>query len=253
MEKDCFKNLNRIEFVITYACTGNCKHCSEGDHQKDGEYIDRRKAVELINTIAKQYNIKSLMTFGGEPLLHPNIVCAIHSAARAMNIPKRQLITNGYFSKEENKIKQVANDLVQSGVNDILVSVDAFHQETIPLELVMKFVKELQALKTRIRMQPAWLVDKSHNNPYNNKTKDILEMFKGEGIEENDGNIILPSGNARKYLSEYYDLSKEYKSPYTVNPYDVDTISINPDGKFLNGNIYHQSILEIMDGYQKSL
>lgn len=24
------KNLNRIEFVVTRACTGKCKHCSEG-------------------------------------------------------------------------------------------------------------------------------------------------------------------------------------------------------------------------------
>ena len=41
------------------------------------------------------------MTFGGEPLLYPETVCKIHSAAKEMNIPKRELITNGYFSKGE--------------------------------------------------------------------------------------------------------------------------------------------------------
>ena len=34
------KNLNRIEFVVTYACTGMCKHCSESDHKSCGERID---------------------------------------------------------------------------------------------------------------------------------------------------------------------------------------------------------------------
>ena len=251
--KDCFKNLNRIEFVITYACTGNCIHCSEGDHKREGICIDKTKAIEIVNTVAEKYNIQSLMTFGGEPLLHPEMVCAIHSAAKEMNIPKRQLITNGYFSKNVNKITQIANDLVQSGVNDILVSVDAFHQETIPLEPVMIFVKELKRLGVGTRMQPAWLVDMKNDNPYNIKTREILNQFKLEGIEENNGNIILPSGNARRYLSEYFDLNKEYKSPYAVDPYDIDTISVNPDGKLLGGNIYEQHILDIMDIYQKSL
>ena len=26
------KNINRIEFVVTMACTGKCKHCSQGSH-----------------------------------------------------------------------------------------------------------------------------------------------------------------------------------------------------------------------------
>lgn len=40
------KNLQRIEFVITYACTGRCKHCSEGEHTALGEHINAEKARE---------------------------------------------------------------------------------------------------------------------------------------------------------------------------------------------------------------
>ena len=250
---NCFDNLNRIEFVITYACTGNCIHCSEGEHKREGEYIKSKKAVEMIGAVVQKYRIESLMTFGGEPLLYPETVCAIHSAAKVAGIPKRQLITNGFFSQKENRIKQVANSLVESGVNDILVSADAYHQETIPLQPIMIFVKEIHRLGVRVRMQPAWLVDKDDDNPYNIKTKIILKKFKDEGIEENGGNIILPAGNARKYLSEYFDLEKEYKSPYAVNPYYIDTVSVNPNGSVLNGNIYEQDISTIMDKYQKSL
>lgn len=32
------KNLNRIEFVVTMACTGRCIHCSEGEHKSGGEH-----------------------------------------------------------------------------------------------------------------------------------------------------------------------------------------------------------------------
>ena len=57
------KNLNRIEFVVTLACTGKCKHCSEGEHISNGMHIDGVIATNTIHEICKNYNIQSLMTF----------------------------------------------------------------------------------------------------------------------------------------------------------------------------------------------
>lgn len=93
------KNLNRIEFVVTMACSGKCRHCSQGSHIS-GDHIDGTLAEQAIYEICKNYKIKSLMTFGGEPLLYPETVCQIHSAAGKMNIPHRELITNGYFTRQ---------------------------------------------------------------------------------------------------------------------------------------------------------
>ena len=100
------RNLNRIEFVVTYACTGRCKHCSEGEHKRQGEYIDGEAAAEAVYKTAEKYKMDSLMTFGGEPLLYPDVVCNIHKAGKEAGIPKRQLITNGFFSKENEKIEE---------------------------------------------------------------------------------------------------------------------------------------------------
>ena len=137
------KNLNRIEFVVTSACTGNCKHCSQGEH-KSSENIDKNLAADAVRKISHEYKINSVMTFGGEPLLYSDTVCVIHSMARKMNIPNRQLITNGYFSKNSDKIKLVAEELIDCGANDILISVDAFHQETIPLNIVKRFAENMK-------------------------------------------------------------------------------------------------------------
>ena len=60
------------------------------------------------------------MAFGGEPLLYPETVYAIMKSALKMNIQKRQVITNGYFSCDASKIRGVAEKLAQSGVNDLL-------------------------------------------------------------------------------------------------------------------------------------
>lgn len=82
------KNLNRIEFVVTMACTGKCKHCSEGEHTNCRGHIDTALAVKSIREICGQYKIESLMTFGGELLIYPEVVCAIHKMATEMGIKK---------------------------------------------------------------------------------------------------------------------------------------------------------------------
>ncbi|MCH5350206.1 MAG: radical SAM protein [Oscillospiraceae bacterium] len=244
------KNINRIEFVITYACSGRCKHCSEGDHISSGDNINGNKAAEIVRKIAESYDINSLMTFGGEPLLYPETVYIIHAAARDMGIPKRQIITNGFFSRDTEKIQSVAQGIVHNGVNDVLLSVDAFHQETIPIEQVKEFAGAvMEAGIPRLRVHPAWLVSTDADNPYNNRTREILSEFQSMGIEISEGNVIFPSGNALKYLGEYFDPDILHENPYEEDPLDIRTVSVSPNGDVLGGNVYRTDILKILDKY----
>ena len=247
---NCFENLNRVEFVVTYDCTGNCKHCSEGDHPYTGVHLEENIA-DVLYKIKKEYNITSVMTFGGEPLLYPDTVCAIHAAATELGIEKRQLITNGFFSKDTDVIKAVARKLSKCGVNDILLSVDAFHQETIPLDTVKKFAFEIKDCGLNIRTSPAWLVSRMDENPYNIKTSEIVEEFKSMGINEGSGNVIFPEGNALKYLKEYFDQEKEYTNPYEENPEDVRSVSIEPDGTLFGKSSCEEDIIDILESYKK--
>ncbi|MBP3387563.1 MAG: radical SAM protein [Clostridia bacterium] len=242
------KNINKIEFVITYACTGRCKHCSEGEHTPCGEHIDPQIAADAVRKIAREYDIKTVMTFGGEPLLHTDAVYEIMNAAKELNVPRRQVITNGYFSKNADQIREVAVRLAKCGVNDLLLSVDAFHQETIPLETVRAFATEAKKNGIPIRLQPAWLVSARDDNPYNRKTREILDSFADMGISENDGNVIFPEGNALKYLAEYFT-DELPDNPYAENPRDVRCVSFSPDGDVLGGNVYERDIMEIINDY----
>lgn len=243
------KNLNRLEFVVTYACTGRCRHCSEGDHTDCGIHIDADAAAKAVLELAGAYQLTSLMTFGGEPLLYPDAVYAIHEAAREAGIPKRQLITNGFFSKNPAKIKEVCDSLADCGVNDVLLSADAFHQEFIPLDPVREFASGLRKRGVPLRMQPAWLVSRDDRNPYNRRTNEILAEFDAMGIPQNDGNVIFPSGNALKYLAGYFDTDQAYSNPYEDDPFDLRTVSVEPDGRTLDGCIYETGIVQILDQY----
>lgn len=242
------KNLNRIEFVVTTACTGKCKHCSQGEHRSN-DRIDKDLVSDAVRKIIKEYNIESVMTFGGEPLLCHETVCEIHKTAREMNTPQRQLITNGYFSKDFGRIKYVAQKIIESGINEILLSVDAFHQETIPLEYVKVFANEVNVSDVKLQVHPAWLVSADDDNPYNNETKKILAGFRQMGIEASEGNVIFPSGNALKYFGEYFDLSKEIKNPYQEDPTDIRAICFSANGDILGSNIYKRDIIDILNTY----
>ena len=247
--KEYFKNLNKIEFVVTYACTGSCKHCSEGDHNACGERIDPGIAADAVRKIAKEYDIKTVMAFGGEPLLHPEAVYAIISTAKEMGVLKRQVITNGFFTSDSAKMREVVARLSECGVNDLLLSVDAFHQETIPLDVVRSFAIEAKKCGIPIRLQPAWLVSPADHNGYNDKTREILDSFCDTGIAIGDGNIVFAEGNALKYLSKYF-FSEKPENPYTEDPCDVKCISFEPNGTVLGGNVYKEDVIEIMKRYK---
>ena len=242
------KNLNKIDFVVTYACTGRCKHCSEGEHTSCGERIDSQIAADAVRKIAAEYDIKTVMTFGGEPLLYTDAVYAIMTAAKELNIPKRQVITNGYFSKSADKIREVAERLAACGVNDLLLSVDAFHQETIPLDVVKQFAEEAKKRGIPIRLQPAWLVSVTDNNPYNIKTREILGNFANMEIPVGEGNIIFPEGNALKYFAEYF-MDELPENPYKDDPCNAKCISFEPNGDVLGGNVHERDIMEIIKDY----
>ena len=249
MKNPYLKNLKKIEFVVTYACTGRCKHCSEGDHVVCGDHIDPIVAADAVRKIAAEYDVSTVMAFGGEPLLYPDAACAIMEAAKDMNVPKRQIITNGYFSKNPEMIRKTAKRLYEVGVNDVLLSVDAFHQEYIPLNIVQKFAAELCALGVRVRLQPAWLVSPADFNPYNQNTRALLESFRGMGLSVNEGNVVFPEGNAKKYLADYFT-SVIPANPYVEDPYDVKCISFAPNGDVLGGNVYECDMMTLIDCYR---
>lgn len=248
MRNPYLKNLNKIEFVITDACTGNCKHCSQGDHSKHGGAIDRAIAVDAVQKIAARYSIKTVMTFGGEPLLYPDVVCAIMKTARELNIPHRQVITNGYFTRNADVMENVARQLALCGVNDLLLSVDAFHQETIPLDAVKMFAANAKSCGIPIRLSPAWLVSPTDDNPYNRKTRKLLAAFAEMNIPRGEGNVVFPEGNAPKYLGEYLK-DGIFENPYVEDAHDVRCVSFSSCGDVFGENVYQKEVMKILDGY----
>jgi len=259
-----YMKINRIEFIVTWQCGGRCKHCQIGAQiNKSGSHyhIQTDYAVEAIRKLSTVFGISSVMTFGGEPLYYPDVVAAIHRAATECGVETRQIITNGYFTNSAKKSESVSQALVTAGVNNLLLSVDAFHQEHIPLKPVLQFAKDIVKAKLPgAFLYPAWLVAEEDENPYNIKTREILERFRDISIHVSRGNHVFLGGNAAAFLGKYFesekiDLTVDCGSMPYCDPLDIITsISIVPNGDFMVcgfvvGNIYQDDILDIVAGY----
>lgn len=263
MENSKYLQIDRIEFLTTYHCSGRCKHCSVGKqlNRPGPHHVPVEESVGAIRWLAGHYSVQSIMTFGGEPLLYPEAVCALHSAATDCGIPTRQLITNGFFTKDPGRIRQVARELVSAGVNDILLSVDAFHQERIPLGPVLEFARCVMGIAPDvIQLQPSWVVNETCDNPWNLRTKEVLAAFRPLDVPVSRGDDIFMAGNAVDNLAEYYpaprlDMEERCGSqPYTEPLDRITSLSIEPNGNvsacvFPIGNLCQESMAKIAARY----
>jgi len=258
-----FMDIKRIEIIITWQCGGNCKHCQMGDKiNKRGSHrhVLSNYVVEVVRKLSTAYEITSIMTFGGEPLYYPEVTATIHKAATECGIKTRQLITNGYFTNSAEKSGIVANTLANAGVNNLLLSVDAFHQEHIPFEPVYQFACDtINAKIPGFCLHPAWLVNAEHQNPYNIKTKELLKRFSDLPIEVSKGNDIWLVSHAAANLSEYYEctvlnLSEDHATEPCLYPLAVENLTIFPSGDievcgFVIGNIYEEDVNDVIARY----
>jgi hypothetical protein len=259
-----FQHLHRLEFSVTYRCNAHCKHCQVGEDKRASRpaAIDGELAARIVHRVASAYQLRSLMTFGGEPLLYPDIVCAIHAAATQEGIPHRSIITNAGVPHSEAAFCEVAHRLAESGVNSIDVSVDAFHQEHIAVEVVASNVRALaDAGIGELVWNPCWVVSKEHDNPWNRRTRDILATLAYLPAREDAGNTVQPKGHALESLADYLPPKVPLPSgtcgdmPYTDPLDEIGCVSIEPDGgvsvceDLIIGNAAQQDILEILNGY----
>ena len=146
-------------------------------------------------------------------------------------------------------------------MNDVLISVDVFHQETIPLKPVRIFAKAVKlAGIEKARFSPAWVVNEAFDCPENTRTREILALLADTGLPVGSGNDIFMAGDAIDNLRHYYppaslDTADHCGSmPYTEPLTNQTSLSIEPDGNvtacgFVIGNVTREPMQAIVDRY----
>jgi hypothetical protein len=234
-----YLNIDRIEFIITYRCNSHCQHCYVRKDQRLSipNALKPEMAVDFMRQVTQEYTPQSVMTFGGEPLLYPETICAIHQAARDSGIRRREVITNGGWPREEAAFRRVALRLASSGINHVALSTDVFHQEYVPISILERNAKLLlEAGIPHLSWNPCWVIDREHSNKWNQSTKEILKYVEYLPIPESEGNIMQPAGNALKRFSDFLPARTAIPKgscedvPYASRLDHIRCLSLEPNG-----------------------
>ena len=259
-----YLNLHRLEFSITYRCSAHCAHCQVDDDLRRATpaAIDPALGAAIVHRVARAYPLHSLMTFGGEPLFYPEAVCAIHGAAQEEGVAHRSIITNAGVPRSETAFRALARRLVDCGVNAVLISVDAFHQDCIPLPVVERNVRALaHAGIEELVWNPCWVVSREHDNAWNRRTREILAALAHLPAREDDGNVVQPDGHARESLAEFLPPKVPLPAgscgdmPYTGPLDEIGSIGVEPDGaitvcyELAIGNAAQEDVLSFLQRY----
>jgi MoaA/NifB/PqqE/SkfB family radical SAM enzyme len=180
-------------------------------------------------------NLESFMVFGGEPMLYPDRVIAILEKAHQLQVPRIDMITNGTWGKDEKQAEKLATRLKSAGLTNLDISVDAFHQQYIPIEYPRNAgLASSKAGIERVIWNATVVESIDAKNEYDEKTRQILKALEPTGIEPYI-HKVLPTGRALKNLRQYF--KKESLQgpcegdPILENPLtDPKSICIDPSG-----------------------
>lgn len=259
-----FDDLRRLEFIVTKNCPGRCRHCSvvTPPGYSDRSFVCLDGVLEATRFLLDRHPVTSVMAFGGEPLLFPDVTARILALCAEAKVAERQLITSGFFSQNESLVDSTARVIVEAGVTEILLSVDAFHQEHIRLEDVERFLLAVLGQGFgNLALHPSWVVSEDADNEYNRETRRIVEKLADHGVRVSAGNRILLSGKAKANLAHYYDTDRSaFARPCGAiehtNAIDrIEILRFLPNGNVnlcrgvVVGNVCDRSMSEIVETY----
>ncbi|WXG47134.1 MAG: radical SAM protein [Candidatus Atabeyarchaeum deiterrae] len=204
--------LKGIDLLPTYRCTSRCRHCTyRSSPQLTGEMesTDAKRYVED----AAQNGIEWIWVGGGEPFLCRDLLPDVALAAKEFNIPDVYMVTNAYWAKTNEEALGELRLLKEVGMTVLGISIDAFHQENIPLEHVRNLLAAANKVGLkRIEVSGQFLGSIDFDIGFNRTTEKNLKLLEEEGYFEGvtaKREVLRLTGRAADMLSTYLPAKSE--------------------------------------------
>lgn len=124
--------------ITNYNCTAECEHCMFASSPSCAkEYITEEKAYEIARLLGKA-GTSSVHIGGGEPFINFDALCTLVTALNDNGVGVDYIETNAFWCRDEERAREKLKKLKSLGVTTVMVSVDPFHIEYVPLELPLK-------------------------------------------------------------------------------------------------------------------
>jgi hypothetical protein len=235
-------------FSLTRQCNAFCDFCCNEDGPHKRGVIDPEAAKQWIRDFAAYVPYCRTAGFtGGEVFLRYKEMEEIHRTLYEYGF-KTSITTNGYWGKSPELAKKRLMHLKSLGLTEIAVSIDPSHMDWIPLEYSTAAVK--------IALECGLLVAvTSHFKTKDGSAKDYFEPEYHPYIIWDESHYVLPVGRAKSLPKETYmkDMTEGPllcpRVQVVIQPNgDVDpccSVCLD-DGVFVVGNLYRQSMPEVL-------
>jgi hypothetical protein len=140
--------------MITEKCDAACAHCWFDCDLTRGVTMSQYDAQNYVDKVLRIPSIEWISLTGGEPMLHANLVEDVVAYASDHGL-KTELVTNCSWAATPKKAFDLLRRLSDAGLTVLNISVDDFHQATIPFERVKISYDSAKSLGIRIVVMTA--------------------------------------------------------------------------------------------------
>ncbi|MCD6364394.1 MAG: 4Fe-4S cluster-binding domain-containing protein, partial [Planctomycetes bacterium] len=156
------KYWSRAGLLLTYWCNARCASCYLSCNGKRREEMPLTLAMRVWRELieASPHGCKIHLS-GGEPFRNwPFLIELCRQARRDGLAPLEKIETNAFWAIDENTTRRMIRELDDAGMEKLVISTDAYHQQYVPIErcrLAARIAEEvLGPQRVRVRWRK-WL------------------------------------------------------------------------------------------------
>ncbi|MFX1408887.1 MAG: radical SAM protein [Promethearchaeota archaeon] len=139
--------------ILSYKCSGECKHCMYLCSPKwNDDWLTEKDLESILTHLSKKIQPSpygdetislnyGLHITGGEPFLNYDLLLKSVEIAKKLEIPSLFVETNCYWCKNDESTREKLVKLKKVGLNGILISVNPFILEYVPFERTKRAIK----------------------------------------------------------------------------------------------------------------
>lgn len=170
----------RIDYsgiMTTYLCPAACAHCLYSSGPGIGGGCMEPAAADGIARTLKNMGVRAAHIGGGEPFINLDSLRCTIEAMRAHGIHIDYIETNAFWCKDEGSARSLIRDLGAP----IMVSVDPFHAEFVPIGRPLKLIRLLSQMNWDFFVwQERYISRLAPLNPEKRATQAELRAILGE-------------------------------------------------------------------------
>lgn len=211
--------------ILSYQCTAACRHCMYGCSPKwPGDWISEPDLEAVLNRLAGKIqpspwgkdNVSlnhGLHFTGGEPFLNFDLLLKAVEMAEGLGIPSTFVETNCFWCHSDQVTREKLKKLKDTGLKGILVSVNPFYAEYVPLERSERCIRiSREVFGKNVMVYQLEYLQRFKRLGIRGRIalEDYLERTKEENLAENVELFLM--GRAARRLRDFY-------SPYPAQDF----------------------------------